>query len=178
MENKGTEKKKRDSYKIVPLRDQKEAIKAILSGEMTRKEVAELYGVHVASIQRWLVKAQAGFPMRTRKDTNRSSDDWRRIAQEIKTGLVSIEDAVIQYQIQNRRTLLGWIRKSDSEIVPAKQLTQEIMIGGTGNFEDENRKLIQQLNQAQLKILALETMIEVAGEEYGDDLRKKFGSKQ
>lgn len=52
------------------------------------------------------------------------------------------------------------------------------MIGGTGNFEDENRKLIQQLNQAQLKILALETMIEVAGEEYGEDLRKKFGSKQ
>lgn len=178
MENKGTENKKRGSYKNVPLQDQKEAIKAVQNGSMSRKEVAELYGVHVASIQRWLVKAQAGFPMRARKDTNRSNDDWRRIAQEIKTGLVSIEDAVIQYRIRNRKTLLSWIRKSDSEISPAKQQTQESMIGGTGNFEDENRKLIQQLNQAQLKILALETMIEVAGEEYGEDLRKKFGSKQ
>lgn len=175
MENKGTEKTKGSSYKTVPLQDQKEAVKAIQSGEMTRREVAELYGVHHSSIHRWLVKAHADLPKR---GNNRSNDDWRRIAQEIKTGLVSIEDAVIQYRILNRRTLLNWIRKSDSELSPAKQQTQENMIGGTGNFEEENLKLIQQLNQAQLKILALETMLEVAGEEYGEDLRKKFGSKQ
>jgi transposase len=175
MENKGTEHEKKRSFKYVPLADQKEAVNAINSGEMTRSEAAELFGVSEMSIGRWLRKLEGGLPTRAK---GRKKEEWRRIVQEIRSGVMTIEEAALNYGILDRSVIKSWMRKFDSELSPAKQNTQVNTMGSTGNFDEENRKLKQQLDQAQMKILALETMIEVAGEEYGEDLRKKFGSKQ
>ncbi len=44
-------------------------------------------------------------------------------------------------------------------------------------MRQEKKELESALAQAHLKILALEKMIEIAGRAYGEDFKKKYGTK-
>ncbi len=53
----------------------------------------------------------------------------------------------------------------------------EMRFGELLKMRQEKKELESALAQAHLKILALEKMIEIAGRAYGEDFKKKYGTK-
>lgn len=97
----------------------------------------------------------------------------RQIITEIQTGNITHLEALKKYKI-SESTLYYWKRKYSTDIVMAKP---------TGNMK-KNEKLnhdlteFQQIEDLKLKIIALETMIDIAEKEFDIPIRKKYGSKQ
>lgn len=115
--------------------------------------------------------------------TGRSYNDKIRlkIVEEIKTGLLGFREASRKYGI-NRKSIGDWVNKDN--LVTLLDDTNT----GTPVEMSESRQTkllllkIQELQKAlehsQLKMLALETMIEVAETDLNIKIRKKRGTKQ
>jgi transposase-like protein len=115
--------------------------------------------------------------------TGRSYDDKIRlkIVEEITTGLLGHREASRKYGI-NRKSIGDWVNK-----VNLVTLLDDANTGTAVEMsESRQTKLlllkIQELQKAlehsQLKMLALETMIEVAETDLNIKIRKKRGTKQ
>ena len=93
---------------------------------------------------------------------------------------MSISEAVILYNISSRSTIRNWIKAfSDENIeisisnpieMPKKSMSQ--------TESTEVKALKKALDEAKLKIRALDTMIDIAEEQLKIDIRKKSGARQ
>jgi len=101
-----------------------------------------------------------------------------RVVKEVESGLLSKDAARRKYGIRGKTTVLSWCRKYGREDYPympgnlsKKKLTLD---------EKDQRiaELERQVQQARIAIDALESLIEVANEMYGTDLKKKVGLKR
>ncbi len=101
-----------------------------------------------------------------------------KVVKEIENGLLSKEAARRKYGIGGKSTVLSWCRKYGREDYP--NMSKEIK--GRLNTADEKDKRIAELEtllkQKELATDALESLIEVANEMYGTDLKKKVGLKR
>lgn len=92
---------------------------------------------------------------------------------ELETGILTMAEAVKKYQIREY-TLSKWLAG------------QQLSIGNSVTVEEqpttmdnaEKKALQQQLAELKLKVTALETMIDLAEQQYNFPIRKKFGTKQ
>ncbi len=101
-----------------------------------------------------------------------------KVVKEIERGLLSKEAARRKYGIGGKTTVLSWCRKYGREAYP-------YMAGKIQNkprTADEKDKRIAELEmklkQKELAVDALESLIEVANEMYGTNLKKKVGLKR
>ncbi len=109
--------------------------------------------------------------------------DWggRRIASHIKqqavfeleSGMLTREEVIRKYQI-SLRALYQWRKNQKVPIVSDVNVASE----ATSMENTERQALLQQMNELKLKITALETMIDLAEQQYDFPIRKKFGTKQ
>lgn len=154
----------------------KAAVDAILTGTMTRREVAEQLGVDKSTVRDWLRKSGAlmDSPAKARPD----AATRRRLALAVQGGYMTVEEAMAEAGLVHPRTVSVWIKALDGEIAQPEKSVQDKVDEQEGALAQENRDLRARLANLQLQLLAAETVIEVAGEELGQDLRKKFGSKQ
>lgn len=99
----------------------------------------------------------------------------RQVVHDVNTNGLSYSEAIKKYNLSNTTSMIqGWCRKFGSEI----QLV-EIDIEPTGELKmDRIKDLEKALEAANLKIISLETLIDVAEEELNIEIRKKSGSKQ
>lgn len=103
------------------------------------------------------------------------------ILSQIQNGSVSKRTACLKYGI-NRNTLSLFILKlSASQIV----INDTVDLSSIMNDNQKNTALIRkvkelsaELEKSKLKVLTLETMIEVAEEDLNIKIRKKSGTKQ
>lgn len=157
----------------------REAIEAIDAGLFTRVEVMEMYGVRTSdTIANW------------RKQLNRSTQHRRtfresvkrRIAEEVRSGLLSVEEAMQNYGILDPKTIPSWIARYDQDPKLEQMVKQPKKEPDKGkeyaSVEEELAALRKELEYERLKNLALETLIEVAEEELEIEIRKKPGAKQ
>lgn len=116
----------------------------------------------------------------TRERQNRtfSEDLKRRIVLELDKGLVKMSEVCREYQVRGN-TVYKWIYKysmtrkkgvrmvveAESDTIKLKQLREQL------------REYEQLIGQKQIKIEFLEKLIELAGDEMGQDLKKKYGSR-
>lgn len=103
-----------------------------------------------------------------------------QVVAEVERGESTYKQAQRKYGIQGRSTVLTWLRKFGTmdwttpkgyAPVPmrkAKELTPQQQI----------KRLQAQLQEERDRTLAWKTMVEVAEEELGIPIRKKFGPKQ
>lgn len=106
------------------------------------------------------------------------SDSFRRmVVEEVLSGSIYIAGAAKKYGIAHRSTVSSWIKwyQNNSDIEPSKLST----VADQGTDESEQlQKLKAELELARLKIIGLETLIDVAEEQLNIDIRKKPGTKQ
>lgn len=105
----------------------------------------------------------------------------QKVVEEVSKGKISIAQARRNYDIRGHMTIQRWMRDYDKsanirkEVVFIKKKNESMKVK---KLKKEKQELESALAQAQLKIISLESTLEVISEEYGDDLKKKLDTGQ
>ena len=107
----------------------------------------------------------------------------RKVVMEVENGILSKDGAKYKYGISGNSMVLDWCRKYGRLRHPKTQ-KRTIQARRMKTEEDPQsiaRKRIAELEKAleraNLKVAVYETMLEVAKEKLGVDIKKKFGTK-
>jgi transposase-like protein len=177
MENKGKMDEKGVGGRVrIPQAQRQAAVDAILAGNSTCREIGEQLGVHSTTVWGWVTKVNALTGISPKAKTTASLRN--RLAVAVKGGFMTEQEAMKEAGITSPRVVAKWIKALDADIALMEKPAQEAMEEENGVSAQESRTLKAENAQLRLQVLALETLIEVAGEELGQDLRKKYGSKQ
>lgn len=103
----------------------------------------------------------------------------RKVVEEIESGKYSIGEAARIYDIRGGETIQNWLRKMGRKHLLNKVVRIEMKDekDKLKALEGEKKELESALAQAHLKILSLETMLDIASEKVGQDLKKKYATK-
>jgi transposase-like protein len=110
----------------------------------------------------------------------RYSDAFKlKVIDEIERGKLTISEARKVYDIHGGPTIQLWIKKFGKLQLLNKVVRVEMKdeVSKLKQLEKEKKALESALAQAHLKILAYESLIEVAEEKLGIDLKKNLGEK-
>lgn len=104
----------------------------------------------------------------------------RWLISEIDSGNVSFQEARDKFQLgrQYRRILKNWQLKYSDEIHLSLQSMSAKERTDVKALEKRIKELEKQLELAQIKNVALNTMIDIAENDYKLEIRKKSGPKQ
>ena len=111
----------------------------------------------------------------------RYSDSFKlKVVNEIEKGKLTITEARKLYGIGGCATIQQWIRKFGKLYLLNKVVRVEMKdeVSRLKQLEKEKKELESALAQAHLKILAYESLIEVAEKNLGVELKKNLGQKQ
>ena len=101
---------------------------------------------------------------------------------EVESGKISQSDAMRKYGILGHSTILKWRRKygnggTNCRIIPRghkmEKQDREVL-----HLENEIKALKQELEDARIKNVVLETLVDVAERELSVPIRKKYGAKR
>ena len=103
----------------------------------------------------------------------------RKVVGEIERGDLSISQAQLLYDIGGSETIQRWMRKLGKNHLISKRVRIEMAddINKIKALEAEKRELEAALAQAHLRIRSVESMLELAGKEVGQDLLKKYAAR-
>ena len=104
----------------------------------------------------------------------------QKIVREIESGKLNINGARRLYSISGGSTIQNWIKKLGKLHLLTKVVRIELKdeISKLKQLEKEKKELESALAQAHLKLLTYESLIEVAEEELGIDLKKNLKPTQ
>ncbi|MDQ1327783.1 MAG: transposase [Candidatus Poribacteria bacterium] len=118
--------------------------------------------------------------MKEKEAQNRYSVAFKmQVVNEVENGILSAEEARKLYGIGGKQTINEWlyhygVNKRIGKVVHVmtEKEERELLV-----LRRENRMLKKALEESQVKTIALETVIEVAEEEFKIEIKKKFGAK-
>jgi transposase-like protein len=99
----------------------------------------------------------------------------KRVVQEYAQGHLTKEELRAKYKIPGHSSILNWCRRFGKLHYIEKSTQGRPMKDAQ---KQRIKELEKQLKEAQLKVIAYETLIEVIKQEDGIDLLKKDGAKQ
>ena len=115
------------------------------------------------------------------KKVNHYSDEFKlTVAHEVLDGLICKDEARRKYGIKGKSAVLNWIRKFDqskSDSMKSKVAIKQT-VKSLEDLEAENRRLREELEMEQLRVRALNVMIDIAEDQLNIPIRKKSGAKQ
>lgn len=134
---------------------------------LTRKEACIKYGMGYGTIGQWMIRYGPG-----RKKAKVPHHKKREIIRAVTEGRMTVKEAQLACNVSSLHSIREWIRqarKESADIAVKNISSMQPVI--TVNPEKE-------LTDAKLKIAALETMIDIAEEQFKISIRKKPGAKQ
>jgi transposase len=134
---------------------------------LSRKEVCVKYGIAYATIGRWMHKYTHEV-----KKVKVSALQKREVVRAVTEGRMTIKEAQLATGVASKKSVGEWIRRSRRESADIA-VKNEIPMP-TRTIDDQATELAT----AKLKIAALETMIDIAEEQFKINIRKKSGAKQ
>ncbi|HEX6432334.1 MAG TPA: transposase [Niastella sp.] len=150
---------------------------------MPRQQACDKYNVNPRTLRHWIETDRMGI----RSDNlNKplSNQVKRSIVRAVESKRLSIKEARMTYGIRSDSTIRKWMRQFQQENgelalvnesgMKKKKPTQD---NSTDNNQDI-KALQKALADAQLKVAALNTLIDVAEEQLKINIRKKPGAKQ
>jgi transposase len=149
-------------------------VEQIESGDLTRTEACQQYGMAYGTVLDWMKRyGTSAAPQRVQL----TPQQQRQAASAVVEGRMSVKEAQAAYNIASGSTIRRWVRvykQQNSELTALHQSSSQ-MPAPTDTATNRQDK---ELQQARLKIAALETMIDVAEQHYNISIRKKPGAKQ
>jgi len=140
------------------------------------QEILAKYKVCNSTLWLWRRQIEKG-QVSASKMTRRPEELKLRIVKEIVTGIFTIKEASAHYDIR-KDAIQKWCSKYSCQI---SDLTEPMAKKQANNRTPQNdhiRQLERALEDANLKIIGLETMINIAENDLKIDIRKKSGTKQ
>ena len=104
----------------------------------------------------------------------------QKVVSEIESSELSIGDARRLYDITGNETIQKWIRKFGKNHLLNKVVRIEMKDekDRIKELEKKIRQLESALSNEHIKNIVLESLVDIAREKYGIDLKKKNGQKQ
>jgi len=142
-----------------------------------RFDLCQQYGFSKSTLVRWLRKyGSEDFQLCKRKQYKPSHK--RSVLRAISCGM-SVKEARISFGIANNAIILSWIKEEKKENDDLSIVNSPAMAKDVKNKEsDEIKALREALTFEQLRNKALNTMIDIAEEQFKIDIRKKSGAMQ
>lgn len=156
----------------------KKQIKAIVeqieTGDLSRTEACQQYGMAYGTVLDWMKRyGSSSVPRRVPL----TPQQRRQAASAVVEGRMSVKEVQAAHNIASGSTVRRWVREykqQNSEFTALHQSASQ-MSASTDSTTNQQDK---ELQQARLKIAALETMIDVAEQQFNISIRKKPGAKQ
>lgn len=137
------------------------------------------YGVKKITLASWLRHHSSAEYRKTRKKTI-PAQQKRSIVRAIRAGHMTITEAMAACNIKAAHTIKEWIVQEKDDLADANltELSKKKPVNHQQSSAADIKALQQQLTDAQLKIAALNTLIDVAEEQLKINIRKKPGARQ
>ncbi|HSY76626.1 MAG TPA: helix-turn-helix domain-containing protein [Bacteroidia bacterium] len=164
---------------VQPLSIIKQAVQEIESGVVSINEAAKKYEVVRTTVRSWMRKysswdEEAYIKKKVPKELK------REIVSQIEQGLLTKQEAAKKYKI-DYSTVWTWVASYSCKPKTNSKQMQELVAleqRSTELIKKENAGLRLSIKELQLKVAGLETMIDLAEDEYNVPIRKKSGTKQ
>lgn len=147
-------------------------IVAAIEAGLDRKEACAKYGMAYATLTEWMNKYGSS-EYHANKRLPFPAEKKRTIVRQVLDERITKKEACLAYNIQPR-VLNAWVlqyKREDHQLASHNHSPMPSNIAIPNNIADE-------LQQAKLKIAALETMIDIAEQQFKIAIRKKSGAKQ
>jgi len=146
---------------------------------LPRKVANQIYGLGKSSLGSWMKRYGSEHYHQNLKRKSYTNLQKRTIVTAIEQGRLSIKEAQIAYNIKTEKTIRDWLLSYKGEKVDLCMETQPQMAKKKPALKPPDTVALKKaLQEAELKIKALNTMIDVAEENLKIDIRKKSGAKQ
>lgn len=149
-------------------------VKEVEAG-LPRKEAKQIYKLGNSSLDTWMKRYGSEHYHQNLKRRSYTKLQKRTIVTAIEQGRMTIKEAQTAYNIKTEKTIRDWLLRFKEEKVDICIVTQPRM---ASKKPSDKQALEKALLEAELKIKALNTMIDVAEEQLKIDIRKKSGAKQ
>lgn len=173
---------------IYALRDHKQSrydrrlilkiVKEIEAG-LPRKEANRIYGLGKSTLHGWMRDYGSQDYQENMKRRTYNSLLKRTVVAAIEQGRLTVKEAKIAHNIKTEKIIRSWIAQYKTEKVEICIEKPSVLAKDKKTKKDlEKEALLQALKEAELKIKALNTLIDVAEDQLKIDVRKKSGAKQ
>ncbi len=176
MQEKRSKWKSSRTDKHVPF-DKREITKIVgmIESGVPRREVLSQYGMHHSTLTYWMNR-HGSSAYRDGRPRPYGPSEKRSILRAVESGM-GVRQACVAFGVKSRSTVDRWLRLERGGI-PGNNaelsIQTPVMQPKEEQAADERKALEQQLAEAQLKIRALETMIDIAEEQLKIDIRKSL----
>ena len=160
--------------------DKRLILKVVKEVEMglPRKEAVRIYGLGKASLNNWMREYGSADYHENLKRRSYTALQKRSVVTAIEQGRLTIREAKIAHNIKTEKIIRSWLSQYKSEKVDICENTFPMATDKPSSKDLEKEALQKALQEAELKIKALNTLIDVAEEQLKIDIRKKSGAKQ
>lgn len=146
---------------------------------LPRKEAIRNYGLGKSSLGPWMKQYGSDHYHQNLKRKSYTKLQKRTIATAIEQGRMTLKEAQKAYHIKSKRTIKDWLLRYREEKVNIGIEIQSEMAEPKPTLPSPNTQALEKaLHEAELRIIALNTMIDIAEEHLKIDIRKKSGAKQ
>jgi transposase-like protein len=159
-----------------------EIVKSIERG-VPRSHITREHGIARSVLAGWM--RDYGSPAyHSSKQGHLSQQEKRSIVRAIEEGRMTIYEARIAYRVNSAVTITKWIKEIKRENAELVASNASFMSGKKQNQQPDpdNKKALaealKKLEEAELKVKALNTLIDVAEEQFKISIRKKAGARQ
>ena len=150
-------------------------VEAIEAG-ITRKEIGLIYGLSRSTLCDWM--REYGSPAYHASQRGPLSNAQKRsMIRAIREGNMTLQEAKLAYKVTSYSAIISVLKQADEN----DDLSEDMKTKRSDlpPQEDPEKKALQKaLEEAQLKIKALNTLIDVAEDQFKIAIRKKPGAKQ
>jgi transposase len=147
-----------------------------IEGGMCRRDVCLIYGLSRSTISVWMREyGSASYKVSKRGHLNNAQK--RSMIRAIQEGRMTLKEAKLMYNMKSYTAILNLLRQEGEKSELGTDMKSKA--NSVPPEEDEEKKALKKaLEQAELKIKALNTLIDVAEDQFKIPIRKKPGAKQ
>jgi len=153
-------------------------IVAEIENGLPRKQAIADYGLSSNTLYSWMQAYGSSDYHQNQKRRCYTLSEKRTIVRSILQGTLSIKEARIAYNVKNEKSIRAWISKFKKENSDICSVTTTAMEIKKGKEDIEQIALKKALSEAELRIQALNTLIDIAEQKLKITIRKKSGTKQ
>jgi len=153
-------------------------VREVESG-LPRREANRIYGLGQSTLSGWMHDYGSSNYHQNMKRQHYSNLQKRTIVTAIEQGRMSVKEARAAYKIRTEKLIRKWLRQYKAENVELRVVTGPAMEKKIKPISTAQTEALQKaLEEAEMKIRALNTLIDVGEEQLKIDIRKKSGARQ
>jgi transposase-like protein len=156
----------------------KEIVRAVERGA-SRRELIKRYGMAKSTLADWV--REYGSPVYHASRKPLSAAERRSMVRAIEEGRMTVKEARLAYGLTSTSAVQRYLRQADKEKAELRRISL-LMDSNEARSEpissEDAESLKKALQEAELKIKALNTLIDAAEDQFKISIRKKPGARQ